>query len=60
MPAPGVPDRTPALKVTPVGRAPVSLKVGVGVPVAVAVKVPADPTVKVVVPAEVGFPALRE
>jgi hypothetical protein len=51
--APGVPARIPvaAVKVTPAGRVPVTLKVGAGVPVAVTVKVPAVPTVNVVVPA---------
>jgi hypothetical protein len=34
--------------VTPPGSAPVSVKVGVGVPVAVTVKLPAVPTVNVV------------
>jgi hypothetical protein len=34
--------------VTPLGRAPVSVKVGVGVPVVVTENVPAVPTVKVV------------
>jgi hypothetical protein len=34
---------------TPAGKAPVSLNVGVGEPVAVTVNVPAVPTVKVVV-----------
>ena len=50
MPAAGVPDSTPAvaLRVTPLGRVPVSVKVGAGKPVAVTVKVPAVPTVKVV------------
>ena len=50
MPAPGVPDSTPvvALRVTPLGRVPVSVKVGAGLPVAVTVKVPAVPTAKVV------------
>jgi len=36
------------VNVTPVGNAPVSLKVGLGVPVAVTVNVPAVPTVNVV------------
>src|SRR5581483_9429364 len=47
----GVPDSTPvlALKVTPGGRVPVIDSVGLGVPVAVTVKVPALPAVKVVV-----------
>src|SRR5215472_5970357 len=50
VPAAGVPLRTPVvvLNVTPVGSAPVSLNVGAGNPVAVTVKVPAVPTVKVV------------
>ena len=39
-----VPESTPALeRVTPFGSDPVLLKVGVGVPVAVTVKVPAKP-----------------
>ena len=37
-----------ALNVTPLGRVPLSLSVGVGTPVVVTVKVPAAPTVKVV------------
>jgi hypothetical protein len=37
------------LNVTPAGKAPVSLNVGVGEPVAVTANVPAVPTVKVVV-----------
>ena len=49
----GVPVSEPAVKVTPVGRGPVSPKVGVGVPVAVTVKVPAMPSLKVVASAEV-------
>ena len=50
MPAPGVPLNTPvvALNVTPLGSVPVSLRVGVGEPVAVTVNVPAVPTVNVV------------
>jgi len=49
LPAAGVPESTPAVvKVTPEGRAPVSVKVGAGEPVAVTVKVPAEPAVKVV------------
>ena len=36
-----------ALRVTPLGNGPVSVKVGAGKPVAVTVKVPAVPTVKV-------------
>ena len=47
------------VKVTPLGRAPVLLKVGAGKPVAVTVKVPAVPTVKVVVLAEVMAGAVR-
>ena len=49
-----VPERTPAdERVTPLGRAPVSLKVGAGKPVAVAVKVPATPWVNVALFADV-------
>jgi len=44
----GVPDKTPPEKVTPVGRVPASVIVGVGEPVAVTVNVPAVPTTKVV------------
>ena len=44
----GVPLRTPALKVTPVGSAPDSVIVGAGNPVAVTVNEPATPTVNVV------------
>ena len=40
-------------RVTPLGSAPVSLKVGAGLPVAVTVKLPAEPTVKVAELAEV-------
>jgi hypothetical protein len=40
----GVPLRTPALKVTPLGSAPDSLKVGAGLPVAVTVNEPGTPT----------------
>jgi hypothetical protein len=47
--AAGVPLSTPAeLSVTPLGNAPVSVKVGAGNPVAVTVNEPAVPTVKVV------------
>src|SRR5437870_5783148 len=47
-PTAGVPLRTPvALKVTPLGRVPVTLKVGVGKPLAVTVKVPAWASVNV-------------
>src|SRR5215472_4438532 len=38
----------PGLNVTPLGNVPVSLNVGVGLPVAVTVNVPAVPTVNVV------------
>src|SRR5216684_1795309 len=50
VPATGVPESTPvaALNVTPPGSAPVSLSVEAGKPVAVTVKLPADPTVNVV------------
>ena len=50
LPAAGVPLSTPvvALNVTPLGRVPLSLSVGVGKPVVVTVKLPAAPTVKVV------------
>ena len=47
-PAAGMPASTVPLKVTPVGREPVRLKVGAGKPLAVGVKVPAVPTAKVV------------
>ena len=49
VPAAGVPLNTlvAALKVTPLGSAPVSLSVGAGVPVAVTVNVPAVPTMNV-------------
>jgi hypothetical protein len=43
----GVPLRTPALNVTPVGSAPDLVKLGVGVPVAVTLKEPSVPSVKV-------------
>ena len=48
--APGVPLSTPvvALNVTPLGSVPLSLRVGVGEPVAVNVNEPAVPTVNVV------------
>jgi len=50
--AAGVPLSTPAdERVTPLGSAPVSLKVGAGKPVAVTVNDPADPTVNVVLAA---------
>ena len=44
----GVPLKTPALKVTPVGSAPDSVMVGAGDPVAVTVNDPAAPSVNVV------------
>ena len=37
-----------SVNVTPLGRAPLSLRLGVGEPVAVTVKLPAVPTVKAV------------
>ena len=57
----GVPESTPVvlLRVTPVGSAPVSLKVGAGDPVAVTVKVPGLLFVNVVVFAEVIAGALE-
>ena len=50
-----MPLRTPVevLNVTPDGKPPVSLKDGVGFPVAVTVNVPTTPTVKLVLCAEV-------
>ncbi len=50
MPAAGVPLSTPvaAVNVTPLGKAPLSLSVGVGKPVFVTVKLPLLPTVNVV------------
>jgi hypothetical protein len=53
VPEAGVPLSVPvpfplSLNVTPLGSAPVSLSEGVGVPVAVTVKLPAMPTVNVV------------
>jgi hypothetical protein len=50
VPAAGVPARIPVagVNVTPVGSAPVSLSVGVGIPVAVTVNVPAVPAVNIV------------
>ena len=49
VPVVGVPLRMPVvgLNVIPAGNAPVSLRVGAGVPVSVTVKLPADPTVNV-------------
>ncbi len=50
MPAAGVPASTPVagVKVTPLGKVPLTLKVGDGKPVFVTVKLPALPTVNVV------------
>ncbi len=50
VPAAGMPLNIPVAgtKVTPVGRVPVTERVGAGEPVAVTVNVPAVPTVKVV------------
>ncbi len=53
MPAAGVPDRVAvpsplSVKVTPLGNVPVSLSAAVGLPVDVTVKVPDDPSMKVV------------
>jgi hypothetical protein len=57
----GVPESSPPdVNVTPAGRAPVSLKVGAGEPVAVTVKVPAVPSVKVVLFTEVIRGAVAE
>ncbi len=49
MPATGAPPNTPVdtLKLTPLGSVPFALSVGVGVPVAVTVKLPAAPTVNI-------------
>jgi hypothetical protein len=49
LPAPGVPLNTPvaAMKPTPVGRIPLSMRVGAGEPVAITVKLRADPNVNV-------------
>src|SRR6202035_4003559 len=58
----GVPESTPPEKVTPAGRAPDSVMVGVGLPVAVTVNVPAEPFVKAAPLAEVmeaGTPTVR-
>jgi hypothetical protein len=54
LPDAGVPLNVPVpfplfTNVTPLGSAPVSVSVGVGAPVVVTVKLPAAPTVKVVV-----------
>ena len=47
VPAEGVPESRPVeLRLTPLGRFPVKLKVGVGKPVAVTVNEPNVPTVK--------------
>lgn len=56
VPAPGVPPSVPvpfplSLKATPLGSAPVSVRDGVGVPVAVTENVPVVPVVNVVLPA---------
>jgi hypothetical protein len=49
VPAAGVPLRRPAeLRVTPLGKAPVSLNVGAGTPEAIAWKLPFVPTANVV------------
>src|SRR5688572_21915743 len=55
VPGAGVPASTPvaAAKVTPLGKLPLRLNVGAGVPAAVTVKVPAVPTRKVVALADV-------
>ena len=58
VPTAGVPARVAvpsplSTKVTPVGRAPDSARPAVGLPVDVTVKVPAEPSVKVVLLAEV-------
>lgn len=50
VPVAGVPLRTPALKVTPLGKDPDSLIVGTGNPVAVIANDPAVPAVNVVLP----------
>jgi hypothetical protein len=49
----GVPESTPPLNVTPVGSVPVSVIVGLGKPVAVTGKLPAVPSVNVVLLADV-------
>ena len=49
----GVPDSTLWVKVTPVGRVPLSVTEGVGVPVAVTTKLFELPSAKVVLEAEV-------
>jgi len=59
VPAAGVPAKVPALlSVTPLAKAPLSVKVGAGTPVAVTVKLPAVPRVKVVLAALVMAGAL--
>ena len=52
VPAAGTPESTPlgALKLTPEGNVPDSLRVGVGEPVAVTVNDPAEPAIKVALP----------
>ena len=49
----GVPVSLPPVKLTPVGRVPDSVMVGVGVPLAVGVKLLAAPSVKLALSAEV-------
>lgn len=59
VPAAGVPLKTPAVeRVTPLGRVPVLVNVGAGLPVAVTLKDPAVPTVKVVAAALVNAGAV--
>jgi hypothetical protein len=58
VPDAGVPDSVPvpsplSTNVTPEGSEPVTLSAGVGVPTVVTVKLPVDPTVKVVLLPEV-------
>ena len=48
VPEAGIPLRTPALKVTPLGNVPDSLMAGAGYPVADTVNNPEEPTVNVV------------
>ena len=54
----GVPESTPPEKVTPAGRVPDSVMVGVGVPVAVGVNEPALPLTNCVLVAEVNAGAV--
>ena len=63
VPAAGVPDKVAvplplSTKLTPLGRFPVSLIAGAGVPVVVTVKLPSVPTVNVVSSADVMAGAL--